>query len=165
MYSVNDNVFFIILVFLSLLQFDSDDERGKDLAKLIDLIHDCFHFDQTSENDDLNFETSIRNFDLEVVDCCRGCYRLLKITQEPKVSLAIYWLAAVHAVLSEPLHNWQRLLNTSSSFRKSAFAAIEERNQLYFYYICHSYAAANPIDINALSLKLKFVESCFISND
>ena len=149
-------VFYFILDTLS--RMDPGDPRGADYAEVISLIHRCFFFCEIVGNEALSFADLACQMNIELVGTCKTLYNQIKLAPGFGFNAACFWLAAIHAVLQEPIEDIETLMHDCPRFAENLFSIIDESNFMYFEYIQHAYECVGYLDGEDISAKLQYLE-------
>jgi len=150
-------VFFSILD--SLARIDLEDPRGKDYATIITLIHNCFISFRIDGNALLTFNDLACQINIELIQTCRRLYNDIRCSpNSDRFNACWYWLAAIHAILQEPIEDIVNLMAVCPQFAENLFSIIQENNYQYFAYIQQTYECAVRLDEVEIAAKLQHLD-------
>ena len=143
----------------TLSRIDVQDPRGKDYAEIISLIHRCFFHCEIVGSGPLSFNDLACQMNIELVETCKTLYTQIKLAPGFGFNAAWFWLAAIHAVLQEPIEDIETLMHDCPRFAENLFSIIDENNYMYFEYIQHAYECVGNLDGEDIADKLQYLES------
>ena len=141
-----------------MLRLDPEDPRGKDYAEIISLIHRCFFYGEIVGNEALSFNDLACQMNIELVETCKTLYNRIKLSPGLGFNAAWFWLAAIHAVLKEPIEDIENLMHDCPRFAENLFSIIDESNYMYFEYIQHAYECVGNLGGEDITAKLQYLE-------
>ena len=95
---------------------------------------------------------------IELVGTCKTLYTQIKLAPGLGFNAACFWLAAIHAVLQEPIDDIETLIHDCPRFAENLFSIIEENNSMYFEYIQHAYECVGYLGGEDIVAKLQYLK-------
>ena len=139
-------------------RIDVGDPRGKDYAEIISLIHRCYFYGEDFGDEPRSFNDLALQMCIELVETCKTLYNQIKLAPGFEFNAAWFWLAAIHAILQEPIEDVETLMHDCPRFAENLFSIIEESNYMYFEYIQHAYECVRYLDGEDIAAKLQYLE-------
>ena len=123
------------------------------------MIHRCFFYGEDFGNEPRSFNDLALQMCIELVETCKTLYNQIKVAPGLGFNAACFWLAAIHAILQEPIEDIENLMHDCPRFAENLFSIIEENNSMYFQYIQHAYECIGNLNGEDIAAKFLHLES------